>query len=389
LEAYGFPHVRRFAIVPSLRQPRWYIPLGSRSSLWRAWDLYEPGTIPGRIGKAGARLLTWLLGACWPGDHVMVGKRQPSDLETALSDAVGHDRIDLAIALPHRHSHQHRVGFLVMSPGGQPLAYAKYGYRPYAASLLEREGSFTHYVRGLHLEKVAVPDVLRHGALGAGYVLIFAPIAPGSRAAGRVLTARHQAVLLELARHAGSEPSAALLSRFSARLKVMAPLLPSDWTTLLTSAADAIVATPGVTELASVLSHGDFVPWNMRTCPDGRLVLFDWERGQRDQFPLWDGFHFLTQVDITLHRASPRASAARSLEQLSRSDMAGILGLSTTQVSALFLAYLADASLQWFESEATRGAWSSGESDISSDQAARSSILTAALATHATLLGSA
>ena len=273
-----------------------------------------------------------------------------------------------------------------MSPSCQPLAYAKYAYQPYAASLLEREGSFTHYVRGLHLEGVAVPDVLRHGALGAGYVLIFAPIAHGSGAAGRVLTARHQAVLLALARQVGSEANAALLSRFSARLKVMAPVLPFEWTTLLTSAADAIVATRGVTELASVLSHGDFVPWNMRTCPDGRLVLFDWERGQRDQFPLWDGFHFLTQVDITLRRASPRASAARSLEQLSRSDMARILGLSIAQVSALFLAYLADASLQWFESEAARGAWSSREAGISSDQAARSSILTAALATHATLL---
>ena len=62
----------------------------------------------------------------------------------------------------------------------------------------------------------------------------------------------------------------------------------------------------------TVITHGDFVPWNLRVS-DGAVKAFDWEYGCIDGLPGWDELFFRIQVGLTYRRwtRSQLASAIR------------------------------------------------------------------------------
>ena len=85
--------------------------------------------------------------------------------------------------------------------------------------------------------------------------------------------------------------------------------------------------------------HGDFAPWNIRHLPDGKVVLLDWEDGQRGGLPLQDAFHFLHMQDY-LFGARP-AVHATGIEPFART-----IGIPPEQCRKLEIAYLAHSYLQ-------------------------------------------
>jgi hypothetical protein len=357
LQARGFPHVRRFAVLPELRHARWYLPVGSRRVTTRAWDLYAPATAFGRVARLGMRLLTRAVGASMLGEELVVAARSPSAIEGALTIATGGGAFDLSIALPHEHGQRARLWLMVIDPEGTAIAYAKFAYRSQSIEQLEREAAFTRHVIGLSLRTVLVPSVLYSAPAGEGYLMVSAPLA-ASRASISDLDARHVSVLSELAGHAGQLSAGDLVESLALRCERLAGDLPSDWARRLARAVDAVASCEGLGELPTVLAHGDFVPWNIRSLPgDPRLAVFDWEQGQESQFLLWDAFNFLAQVDIVLRRPPAPQSARVAVERVGASPLARTFRLTQAQVSALYLAYLADTSARWFESHLPSSVW--------------------------------
>ena len=96
--------------------------------------------------------------------------------------------------------------------------------------------------------------------------------------------------------------------------------------------------------VCSTIYHGDFAPWNIKTCPDGSWMALDWERGELEGIPGWDWFHYVVQTDILVGKKSVAAIVKRletllgSSEFGKYSQLAGIAG--TEQASVL--AYLLD-----------------------------------------------
>lgn len=51
-----------------------------------------------------------------------------------------------------------------------------------------------------------------------------------------------------------------------------------------------------------VRSHGDFAPWNLKRCPDGRIRAVDWEDSAADELPYVDLCHYARSVSEQLGR---------------------------------------------------------------------------------------
>lgn len=54
-------------------------------------------------------------------------------------------------------------------------------------------------------------------------------------------------------------------------------------------------------KICTSLYHGDFTPWNMFVSKE-KLHVYDWELSEKEQPALWDGFHFIIQSSILVHR---------------------------------------------------------------------------------------
>jgi hypothetical protein len=108
------------------------------------------------------------------------------------------------------------------------------------------------------------------------------------------------------------------------------------------------------------------------------MVIFDWEQGHESQFLLWDAFHFRAQVDIVLRRLDPRATTEQAVREISRSSLAEVARLSYSQCLALFIAYLVDVSVSWFENHSPPAVWTT-EVARTRSQPMRAAMLDAAL----------
>ncbi|MEU6780492.1 hypothetical protein ABZ912_14925 [Nonomuraea angiospora] len=171
--------------------------------------------------------------------------------------------------------------------GGRLLAFVKIGDSARARALITAEAAALRRLAGLELDTVAPPAVLHHGSWRGLAVLALAPL-PVRR--GRV---------------------------------------PRP---LLLDAVREIAATGG----PSAAWHGDLAPWNMCPSPDGRLLVWDWERYELGVPYGFDAVHHFFQR--ALRRMSPqvaaRACVARAFRELAP------LGVSATVARQTALRYL-------------------------------------------------
>ncbi len=349
LQAQGFTHVRSFVAVPSIVNARWFIPSRPRHTSLRAWDLYAPFHARARLYKRTAQFLTRSIGISRFGDQIIVAQRGVSALEETLTCAVGTREFDIAIA-SGTPGPQRKVTMQVVSKDGTALAYAKYGDRPETGASVRQEAAFASQVLEWGLENISVPRLVYHGPHNCGYLMVSTSIDRRSRPSSTYLTPRHADAFLEFARHRGSSRTEDLLRRLSHRVSALRGVIDDAWCQRLSLAIHAIQLTPEASDLPTALSHGDFAPWNIRVdSRTGHLIVFDWERGQTDQFLLWDAFHFNTQVDLLVHRVSGPASTETTLANVMSLPLVAELHLSKQHVHALYIAYLSESSVQWFE----------------------------------------
>src|ERR1044072_4752870 len=80
LEAAGFSYVRRFAIIPNLKNPRWFISLDSPRVAGASFDLYTPPGASARIKRKPAKWAARIRLPIWYRDQIVIASRQPPPL---------------------------------------------------------------------------------------------------------------------------------------------------------------------------------------------------------------------------------------------------------------------------------------------------------------------
>ncbi|MFG1703842.1 hypothetical protein ACFLIM_11675 [Nonomuraea sp. M3C6] len=185
-----------------------------------------------------------------------------------------------------------RKPILEARSGGRRLAFVKIGDSARARELITAEAAALRRLAGLSLGTVATPAVLHHGSWRGLAVLALSPL-PVRR--GRVPRSLLLDAIKEIAGTGGPCPA---------------------W-------------------------HGDLVPWNMCPSPDGRLLVWDWERYEGGVPYGFDAVHHFFQR--ALRRMDPplaaRACVARAVRELAP---LGVSGAVARQTALRYLIALAD-----------------------------------------------
>ncbi|WP_188192638.1 hypothetical protein [Nonomuraea sp. SYSU D8015] len=182
-----------------------------------------------------------------------------------------------------------RKPLLEARSGGRRLAFVKIGDSARARELINAEAAALRRLAGLGLKTVTTPGVLHHGDWRGLAVLALSPLPVPMR-----------------------------------RRRAPRPLLMS-----------AIEEIAGTGE-AGPAWHGDFAPWNMCPGPDGRLLVWDWERYEIGVPFGFDAVHHFFQR--SLRRMRPPAAARACVAQAAR-ELAP-LGLSAAVARQTALRYL-------------------------------------------------
>ncbi|MFC4058452.1 hypothetical protein ACFOWE_09110 [Planomonospora corallina] len=215
--------------------------------------------------------------AWWhPGRKVML-PAGPDTVETYLSEVLGTPvRVTLHVR-PARRANRKPV--LEAHDAAGPVAFVKIGDTPRARELVAHEARTLDMLAGVPLKTVAAPTVLHHGSWRGLAVLALAPLPVRRGAPGEELRTAAIREISELGaggavgEHAGGEQAGG--ERFA-------------W-------------------------HGDFSPWNIARGPDGRLLVWDWERFATGVPPGFDALHHFFQG--ALRRMKPRTAAHACVAQ--------------------------------------------------------------------------
>ncbi|TDD52840.1 hypothetical protein E1286_08170 [Nonomuraea terrae] len=170
---------------------------------------------------------------------------------------------------------------------GRRLAFVKVGDTPRTRELLATEAAALRRLAGLSLDVVATPYVLHHGEWRGLSVLAVSPLPVCRRRVPRPLLLD---AVREIAETGGTRPA---------------------W-------------------------HGDLAPWNMCPSPDGRVLVWDWERYEIGVPYGFDAVHHFFQR--ALRRMRPPVAARACLAQSVR--VLAPLGLSAAAARHTALRYL-------------------------------------------------
>jgi hypothetical protein len=206
-------------------------------------------------------------------------------IETHLSEVFGRPVQTVLHVRPARRANRKPV--LEARSGGRLLAFVKIGDTARARELIATEAAALHRLAGLGLSTVAAPGVLHHGDWRGLAVLALSPLPVRRRRVPRPLLL---AAIDEIARTGGARPA---------------------W-------------------------HGDLAPWNICPAPDGRLLVWDWERYEIGVPYGFDAVHHFFQR--ALRGMSPRDAALACVARAAR-ELAP-LGLSAAAAKQTALRYL-------------------------------------------------
>ncbi|GII88814.1 hypothetical protein Ssi03_68040 [Sphaerisporangium siamense] len=199
----------------------------------------------------------------------------PGTIDAHLAEVLGRPVTVLLHVRPARRANRKPI-LEVRTPSGRPLAFVKIGDTDRSRALVRHESATLRTLATSPLSTVVAPTVLHHGTWNGLDVLALSPL-PARR--GRVPTPLLERAIAEIA-----------------------------------TLGHAVTETAGAGRPAGGHAwHGDFAPWNMAPGPDGRLLVWDWERFETGVPLGFDALHHFFQR--ALKRMSPEVAAAACLAQ--------------------------------------------------------------------------
>lgn len=326
----GFRHVRRYAVLPSLADARWFVPRDNVLVAEAALHMYAPYRLRARLLKLGAKLAIRMHLPLWHADELIIAAREPLPLERTLAKPFGEVEIRLAFSSGTPGPARKPV-FQILRPNGHILGYAKLGITAMTACLIRREAGLLRSLSANFRVKEFAPALLFEGEAHGMPVAV--QTAVSGKAGPIEPTLMHWRLLASL-RSGERRPVAAshMFRNIERRVLQLANPVPA-----MNSALKSVRPVAEKLTLPATIVHGDFAPWNLRM--QGReLRAFDWEYGEIDGIPLVDELHHDFQVGFLLRGwGLERASAYLRSVQISNH-----MGLQAAQVAALQVVYLLD-----------------------------------------------
>jgi hypothetical protein len=304
LKADGFNYIRRFAVLPSLRHARWFIPLDSGRISAGAFSLYTPARRSARIKQLGARALALTGLPLWYRDHVLIASRGTPPIERNIQGLFPNTEVRLALSAGAPEPARNRKPSLaVLDRSGRIVAIAKIGNSDLSQQITLHESAILRALANESDELAAsTPRLLFAGDIDGQFLLVQSALA-GKPTGPQLTPAYHH--FLALLRCGEVKPVHQIAMFIELRERLYR--LGEHGLQLLRS-LDSLEPVLRSLRVPSTIVHGDFTPWNLRRSQGG-LAAFDWEYATLDGLPLIDETHFRLQVGYLLHGWSEKRAA--------------------------------------------------------------------------------
>ena len=332
LEAAGFTYARRLAVVPSFKNPRWFVSLDSGAVAAGSFNIYTPARFTAHVKRKVASLAARFRLPIWYRDTIVVASRQPPPLERKLAELFPGQtiRLGLSAGAPEPAINR-KASAAVLAPDGKVLGFVKIAGTEVSRRIMEHEADVLPALSDRGALANLTPRLIFAGEVDGRYITVQAPLA--GKPAPAKMTRAHQQFLARL--RCGPEKLASetnMVASLPARIAALPTQHPG-----ISATFEKVLPTLEQTTVTSTIDHGDFAPWNLRI-HDGRISAFDWEYGELDGLPLTDEAHFTLQLGFQMANWTPQ-QAHQALASLASSRP---LGLDVTQVNALHAIYLLD-----------------------------------------------
>lgn len=323
-----------FAVLPHARRPTRLVPV-------------SPGPVASQIlsgafrgngarERAGRRLLDAAARAgvlrLVPA-QVHVAEEGGESIATHLSALLGQP-VRLGIHLGPPRANQKPV-LQILTPAGRTVGFAKIGANVLTRQLVAAEAGALEAVAAAGIAGLGVPPVRHHGSWRDLEVLLLGPVE--SRSTSTVRGAELGDVMARLSLAWGHSSEVLVDSAFWTRLRADAAAGAGPHAPRLRLALDRAAAAYGDRQVAFGAWHGDWTPWNMAV-HDHALVVWDWERFQKDVPLGLDAIHFHLQREMRRQDQEPlqvsRGTLARADELLAP------WGLEGADARCVFVLYL-------------------------------------------------
>jgi hypothetical protein len=322
-----------YVLIPSGQAPRLMVPGESR----RAARTAAEGFTSHRSGAARlrSRLLALALGSGigqrFLRDRLIVGA---AGIDEYLGDVLGQrPLIGMQIGPPRANR---KPVLLLLDQGGKILGYAKIGTDPLTGRLLATEAQALADLAAHPPERVRIPALIHHDGWRDLRVLVISALpVGGGRAvpAGRLESAMRAVAATGpgRARPAGQWEYLRSLVAALAGLGASGAALGADLAQLIDSHADLMIPAGAW--------HGDLTVWNCALSSTGDVLIWDWERYERDVPLGYDALHHHLQTTLSSRPAEPGDVAA--LISRAPALLAGF-GVAPDAAAVIALTYLAD-----------------------------------------------
>jgi hypothetical protein len=348
------PRTSELALIPSLRRTPLLVPADYRL----AAAAIRHGT--GQRSRA-ARLTTKLFSfslASGLGEPVLRARIRISapagaeTIETHLASVLSRDPADIRVSMYLGPARANRKPVLqVLTPDGQPLAFAKIGINPLTCELVRREQTALTTIGQAGLAGRTVPQVLHHDQWHGLEILVLSvvpawlhnrPLRPGELGAAMAAVSRVSGV------HSGPVAGSSYLAQLRQRLGRASE--GSEQAALL-HALETLVSRAGGVELDFGAWHGDWSPWNMANTRRG-LLVWDWERFTVGVPLGYDALHHRLQAELGPGHRAPLAAAAATPQYAAQ--LLAPFGATAAQAKVTGLLYLTDLATRYLVDQQAR-----------------------------------
>jgi hypothetical protein len=353
----GMRPVERYAVLPSAKRPRFFLPLESRRAARAALSSYNALRPP--LTRWVRRMLAAGVGvgatelAFRDRLTVCVRDDEPPQrvasllLREHLRRALGDPGLVVAIGMRPPGPYAKPV-LQAFSPDGRPCGYVKVGWNPLTRDLVRTEAEFLRARGERPFRTIVVPRLLHRGGWRDLEISITAPLPSG---------------ILRMSPSAGLPPLGATREIAQAAGLTEAPLTASSyWSRLRRSLADIVPDDPDLTRplrrllqrvedryadtrLAFGSWHGDWTPWNVARY-GGRIVAWDWEQTGHDVPLGFDVLHYLFQVPFAGRQTGLREAVAHCRRRSAAPLRA--LGVPTRDQPALLSVYILELFRRYY-----------------------------------------
>lgn len=352
--AIGWRRVTTFFVLPHLRRPRLLVP--DRPGAGAALAVYNDAMgCTTRLRKAvAAQAIDRRLGP-------FLGRQQLSlDVHRDASHADLCDQLfdhwvasvigrpdAFAVIMFGAPRPTRKPVVLLVSPEGQRVAYAKIGWNPMTADMVNNEAKTLQRLAHLEIRSFLAPRPILQGTWYGQPVLITEALPTSFRRQRKLHSWPEPAVLLSVASAdarfervpVGESPWWRDLSNQLARHGQPGGLEP------LADFRDYLQQSQGGRLVHLGRWHGDWAPWNMATLGDGRVSLWDWERSRLGVPVGADAAHFAFQVALSRTAWDGAAAYRRAVVELA--DYLEAAGLDPGTGPAILGSYLIELGLRF------------------------------------------